>query len=244
MNRSGHGPVRHQKFENKTHQDDNPIGRSRDKPYKRPSSSNPRKTQQISENENQSQSQLQSQPQSQLQSQPQSQPQPNTPSPQTAAKLLTDRDVFGLQDRIERINPYPLCSKWTQRPIEPIFGDPDDPISLGHFYALFHSLLNLPLIRIDDPKELQRASLSPFEKMELWQSGVRFDLVYVIKNRDQEERKFRIFLAAKKLTRPGPDFPSTTGERNYPILLDEDRMNFDVLCLFVLNKIAEAKRKT
>lgn len=217
MDRSGHGPVRHQKQQ---------IVGSRDRPYGKPSKSNPYKSQQSSENE--------------IQSQPQSQP--DIPSPQTVAKLLTDGDVFGLQDRLEKVNPYPPCNKWTQRPIEPIFGDPDDPISLGHFYAFFHSLLNLPRIHFEDPKELQRASLSPFEKMELWQFGIRFDLVYVIKDGDREERKFRIFLAAKKLTRPVPEFPSTTGERNYPILLDEDRMNFDVLCLFVLNKIAEAKR--
>jgi hypothetical protein len=122
--------------------------------------------------------------------------------------------------------------------VEPLFADASDPFCVGHFYAIFHSLLNLPPINIEDDGDLQRATKSPFEKLELWQNGGRFDLIYVLEG----VRRFRIFIVSKKLTRPTESFPLTAGEKNYPILLDDDKMNFDVLCIFLSNKIAEVKR--
>ena len=158
---------------------------------------------------------------------------------------LTDADIFGIQDRLEKKkNPFPPCNDWTLRPSDVIFGDVYDSISLGHFYAFFHALLNLPPINIENDDELERASKSPFERIEVWQKGGRIDLVYVLTEKGHDERKFRIFVAGKKLTRPTLQFPLTMGEKNFPILSDDDKMNFDVLCLFVLSKIKEAQKNT
>lgn len=156
---------------------------------------------------------------------------------------ISDADIFDIQDRLEKKeNPFPPCKDWTLRSSDAIFGDMDDSMGLGHFYSFFHALLNLPPINIEKDEELERASKSPFERIEVWQFGGRVDLVYVIKENGHDERKFRIFLAGKKLTRPTPHFPLTTGEKNFPIISDEDRMNFDVLCLFALSKIKEAQK--
>ena len=156
---------------------------------------------------------------------------------------LSDADIFGIQDRLEKKkNPFPPCNTWTLRPSDAIFGDADDSMGLGHFYSFFHALLNLPPINIEKDEELERAAKSPFERIEVWQMGGRVDLVYVIKEKGRDERKFRIFVAGKKLTRPTPQFPLTTGEKNFPMISDEDRMNFDVLCLFALSKIKEAQK--
>ena len=172
-------------------------------------------------------------------SQQHQQPQPQPPSPPLAQVRLTDDDMFKVKDHTPRVSPYPPCSTWTQRLVEPLFADASDPFGVGHFYAFFHSLLNLPPINIEDDRDLQRAAQSPFEKLELWQTGARFDLVYVLEG----VRRFRVFIASKKLTRPLEGFPISTGEKNHPIIMDDDKMNFDVLCIFLGNKIGEVKKK-
>jgi hypothetical protein len=160
--------------------------------------------------------------------------------PDVVPLVISDADIFDVQDRtLQRVDPYPLCAQWTQRPVELLFKDSNDPFGVGHLYALFHSLLNFPPINTDNDKELQRASQSPYENLELWQRGARFDLVYAV----NKTPRLRIFIASKKLTQPSGEFPSTNKEKNYPILLDEDRMNFNVLCIFLSNKIAEVKKK-
>ena len=197
------------------------------------------KSQQGQQHQKSQQHHQKSQQHQQRSQQRQQQPQPQLPSPPLAQVRLTDDDMFNVKDHTPRVSPYPPCSTWTQRPVEPLFADASDPFGVGHFYAFFHSLLNLAPINIENDRDLQRAAQSPFEKLELWQTGARFDLVYVLEG----VRRFRVFIASKKLTRPLEGFPISTGEKNHPIIMDDDRMNFDVLCIFLGNKIGEVKKK-
>lgn len=137
------------------------------------------------------------------------------------------------QDR--KPNVFPLCRTWTQRPVAELFDDPTDPYCQAHFYALFHSLLGLPPINCDNEEDLQRANQSPTERLELWQRGPRFDLVYYL----HSQRKFRLFIHKKQLYRPGPRFPDPQGDRSFPLLDDEDCMNQNSLCGFLRKKIKD-----
>lgn len=163
-------------------------------------------------------------------------PLPFTLSPRIAEFLLDEKGIFSLQDKVEQdINPFPACPEWTLRPIDLLFDDPTDPHGVAHFYSLFHNLLGLPPINCEDDDQVNRAILSPFEKLELWQVNGRFDIAYLIDG----VYKFRIFIEKRVIYQPTKQFPKTKGDRSFPVLSDEDKMNLDSLCLFIRQKIQD-----
>ena len=148
---------------------------------------------------------------------------------------LFEQYNFDVQGNLQRkFNPFPYCPAWTKRDVNEIFDNSDEnPYEAGHFYALFHLLLGLPEINCQDQEALTRASKSLTERLELWQLGNQFDLVYYIK----EQRIFRIHIDKKQIYEPTKLFPLRKNERSFPTIHDEDRMNLTTYCLFLKQKI-------
>jgi hypothetical protein len=148
---------------------------------------------------------------------------------------LFEQYNFDVQGNLQRkFNPFPFCSTWTKRDVKEVFDNADDnPYEAGHFYALFHLLLGLPEINCQDSEALARASRSTTERLELWQLGNQFDLIYYMK----EQRIFRIHIDKKQIYEPTKLFPLRTNERTFPTIHDEDRMNLTTYCLFLKQKI-------
>lgn len=149
---------------------------------------------------------------------------------------LSEDDIFNIQDRVEaKKNHFPPSPTWQQRScVDVVFG-PSESYTKGHFYAYFHTILKLPPINCEDERELERASNSATESLELWQIQGRVDLVYVLNG----IRTIRVFLAKKAMYTPSASFPQTKDDKKFFMMGAEDTMGLDMLCLFMLQRIRE-----
>ena len=148
--------------------------------------------------------------------------------------------------------PYEPCSRWTQRPFQPLFKSNFMlAYDLADFYWFFRHIMDINLHEfservLENEETRKKLNESTNDRIELWQKGNRVDVVYYY----QEFRILRADTQKKELYVPGgrirkhmecdstsSSFPLTTHDKLFPIIEDDQRMQFDLLCLFIQQQI-------
>jgi hypothetical protein len=130
----------------------------------------------------------------------------------------------------------PMCQSWQQKDLSHYLqgktSENDQITSMTEAYTIedylkfFQTVLNRN---------------SPHDRLELWKNQGRYDLFFL----SNDTLIARVFLHKKEmyLVRKNKSCQKTSGHgqlscQTFPIIVDDNRMNLDFLCIFLLQKIA------
>jgi hypothetical protein len=133
--------------------------------------------------------------------------------------------IFEFEKTLQSVKQkFPSCTTWTKRNINHIFSGQHSAYNQHDFVRFFRCYLGLP------EQQQQQISMEN-DVLEVWQKNRRIDIVYYFKTK----RMLRLHAHKRQMYKPHPVlFPDTKMDTLLPVVWDEDRVNLDLLSIFII----------